>query len=174
MDSAELAKEIADQASCSGLAGTREATSAWLRATRETLRAERAIQLEGWKTRPVELATQLVLNRPKPDRFKTWFSDRPELSPAVAWSAATLCGLLHGHRGLDTSFRGKALQRELLSIHAMCLSGDEARRLAWPSVTENAPTWRRDGDLFVLSWDGRDFSEKTGKGSRPMVHRRPD
>ena len=103
------------------------------------------------------------VNRPDPDRFRTWFSDRPELSPAVAWSAATLCGLLRGYRRLDTSFRGKALQRELVSIHAMRLSGDEAHRLAWPSVTENAPTWRRDGDLFVLSWDGRDFSEKPAK-----------
>ena len=160
---AELAEEIADRASRSGLDGTREAASAWLRATCENLRAERAIRLEGWKTRPVDLAIQLVLNRPDPERFRTWFSDRPELSPAVAWSAATLCGLLHGHRRLDTSFRGKALQRELVSIHAMRLSGNEAHRLAWPSVTENAPTWRRDGDLFVLSWDGRDFSEKPAK-----------
>ena len=163
MNPAELAEEIADRASRSGLVGTREAASAWLRATRETLRAERAIKLEGWKTRPVDLAIQLVLNRPNPDRFRTWFSDRPDLSPAVAWSAATLCGLLHGHRRLDTSFRGKALQRELVSIHAMRLSGDEAHRLAWPSVTENAPTWRRDGDLFVLSWDGRDVTEKPAK-----------
>ena len=163
MKPAELAEVIANRVSRSGLVGTREAASAWLRATRESLRAERAIQLEGWKTRPVELAIQLVLNRPDPDRFRTWFSDRPELSPAVAWSAATLCGLLHGNRGLDTSFRGKALQRELVSIHAMRLSGDEAHRLAWPSVTENAPTWRRDGDLFVLSWGGRDFSEKPAK-----------
>ena len=163
MNPAELAEEIADRASRSGLVGTRKAASAWLRATRETLRAERAIRLEGWKTRPVDLAIQLVLNRPNPDRFRTWFSDRPDLSPAVAWSAATLCGLLHGHRRLDTSFRGKALQRELVSIHAMRLSGDETHRLAWPSITENAPTWRRDGDLFVLSWDGRDFSEKPAK-----------
>ena len=162
-NTAELAEEIADRASRSGLVGTRKTVSAWLRATRESLRAERAIQLEGWKTRPVELAIQLVLNRPSPDRFRTWFSDRPELSPAVAWSAATLCGLLHGNRRLDTSFRGKALQRELLSIHAMRLSGDDADRLAWPSVTENAPTWRRGGDLFVLSWDGKDFSEKPAK-----------
>ncbi len=163
VDSAELAEEIADQASRSRLVGTRGAASAWLLATRETLRAERAIQLEGWKTRPVDLAIQLVLNRPDPDRFRTWFSDRPELSPAVAWSAATLCGLLHGYRRLDTSFRGKALQRELVSIHAMRLSGDEPHRLLWSSVTENAPTWRRDGDLFVLSWDGRDFCEKPAK-----------
>ena len=172
-NTAELAEEIADRASRSGLVGTRKTVSAWLRATRESLRAERAIQLEGWKTRPVELAIQLVLNRPSPDRFRTWFSDRPELSPAVAWSAATLCGLLHGNRRLDTSFRGKALQRELLSIHAMRLSGDEADRLAWPSVTENAPTWRRGGDLFVLSWDGKDFSEKPAKARGRVVHLRP-
>ena len=122
--------------------------------------------------RPVELAIQLVLNRPDPGRFKTWFTDMPGLPPAVAWSAAALCGLLRGHRRLDSSFRGEAIQRELLSVHAMRVSNGAARNVAWPSVKANAPAWRRDGEAFVLSWDGRDFSRKPGEGARPMVRRR--
>ena len=38
---------------------------------------------------------------PDPLRFKTWLQDLPDLPPAVAWTAATLCGLLHGYRSLD-------------------------------------------------------------------------
>ena len=159
----ELAERIADRASSFERAKAPEAVSAWLRTTHDLLRAEKTIQLEGWRTRPVELAIQLVLNRPDPGRFKTWFTDVPALPPAVAWSAAALCGLLRGHRRLDNSFRGEAVQRELLSIHAMRVSNGAARNVAWPSVKANAPAWRREGDAFVLSWDGRDFSRKPGK-----------
>ena len=79
-----------------------------------------AIQLEGWKTRPVDWAIQLVLNRPNPDRFPDMV-----LGPAEPIARRRLvrpprCAACStAHRRLDTSFRGKALQRELVSIHAM-------------------------------------------------------
>ena len=50
----ELAERIADRASSFERAKTAEAASAWLRTTHDLLRAEKTIQLEGWRTRPVD------------------------------------------------------------------------------------------------------------------------
>ena len=133
----------------------------WLERTTRILRAESTIQLQNWRSCPVGIAIQLVLTRPKPMNFKTWFKDMPQLPPAIAWSAAALCGLLHGYRHLDCQFRGTSLQRELLSIHALRLSAVGLRDICWPSVNARKPEWRKTADGIVLSWDGHDFSIKT-------------
>ena len=156
----ELAERISDQVARLDCAAYTDVAFTWLQATRDVLSATSTIQLDGWRMHPVETAIQLVLARPEPNRFKTWFTDAPSLPPAVAWSAAALCGLLHGHRRLDVAFRGTALQRELLSVQAMRVSNEALRGIDWPSVTANAPAWRRESDVFVLSWDNRDFSRK--------------
>jgi len=160
-DPRELAEKIATAAK--GIA-TEEPHShvieEWLRATHSILRAESSIQLDNWQDSPVGKAIQLVLNRPEPVAFKTWFKARG-LAPAVTWSAATLCGLLRGYKRLDTQFRGKPLQPELLSVHALRVcAAAQTREIRWPSLVAEAPEWRRAPGHFILSWDGKDFAEK--------------
>ena len=146
-----------------GLSAESDAISTWLHDTHRILRADSTIHVDVWRACPVGVALQLVLTRPEPSAFKTWFRERPDLPPAVAWSAAALCGLLHGHRRLDRQFRGDALQRELLSILALRACAGDGQEVDWPSMTAEAPQWRRDGGEFVLSWDGREFARKPEK-----------
>ena len=133
---------------------------AWRLATQRVLRAEAAIQFADWRDRPVELAIQLVLSRPEPTAFKTWFvEDHVNLPPAVAWSAAALCGLYRGYKRLDAHFRGKRVQREVVAVQAlrMCSGGT---RVSWPYVSDDPPEWRKETGNFVLSWGGREFACK--------------
>ncbi len=159
----ELAEQIADAASQHHASTDSPALYEWLESTRRILRAESTIRLDGWRDCPVGLAIQLVLTRPEPNSFKGWFKDRPELPPAVAWSAAALCGLLHGYRKLDTQFRGGTIQRELLSVHALHLSFGDRYSVDWPSVASGGPQWSKDGSEFVLSWGEREFARKHEK-----------
>ena len=133
---------------------------AWRRATHGILRADITIQHDRWRECPVGLAIQLVLSRPEPTAFKTWFDDdHMNLPPAVAWSAATLCGLFHGYRRLDTRFRGKPLQREVIAVQALraCSGGSGVR---WPDLTSDPLKWRKETNSFVLSWGGCNFARK--------------
>ncbi len=157
-----LSKQIYDTASQNYPANNQaNEASAWLETTNSILRAELIIDLRDWRSSPVEIALQLVLTRPEPTNLKTWFKDMPQLPPAIAWSAAALCGLLHGYRSLDCQFRGAPLQREVLSIHALRLSATGFHNLYWPSATSRKPEWRKTADGIVLSWDDKDFSTKT-------------
>ena len=146
-----------------GRSAESDAVSTWLHDTDRILRAESTIHFDDWRACPVGVALQLVLARPEPRAFKTWFQERLDLAPAVAWSAAVLCGLLHGYRKLDGQFRGDAFQRELLSILALRACVGDGREVAWPAMTTEEPQWRRDGGDFVLSWGGREFARKPAK-----------
>ena len=154
----ELAERIARTASRHSRSTDSDNISAWLESTHEVLRAESTIRLDGWRSCPVGIAIQLVLTRPDPIRFKTWFQDLPGLPPAVAWSAAALCGLLHGYRRLDAHFRGGAFQRELLAILALRACTDAARAVDWPSLASAEPGWRKEPPDFVLSWGEAEFA----------------
>lgn len=145
------------------LSAESDAISTWHHDTHRILRAESAIHVESWRACPVGVALQLVLTRPEPSAFKTWFRERRDLPPAVAWSGAALCGLLHGYRNLDRQFRGDGLQRELLSILALRVCAGDGREVDWPSMTAEAPQWRREGGEFVLSWGGREFARRPEK-----------
>jgi len=131
----------------------------WQASTTRILRAEATVQLEGWRKNPVGVAIQLVLTRPAPDRFKTWFKDMPNLPPGVAWSAATLCGLLNGYKRLATAFRGCALQRELLTVAALSACSPQLAKMHWPGGRLDLQ-WRKEGAGFVLSHCGQDFARK--------------
>ena len=156
----ELAERIAKAASQFDDSASSDATSAWLQTTRRILRAESTIQLDGWRDCPVGIAIQLVLTRPEPTTFKTWFTDLPNLPPAISWSAAALCGLFHGYKRLDTQFRGNALQRELLSIHALCACFDDVHDVGWLPIPDEKPWWEEDSDEFLLFWGDKEFSRK--------------
>ena len=159
----ELAECIADTASRYECSINLDEIFAWLESTHGILRAESVVRLDDWRACPVGKAIQLVLTRPDPIRFKSWFQDLPDLPPAVAWSAATLCGLLHGYRGLDAYFRGKAFQRELLSILTLRACADEVREVNWPTLTSGEPRWRRDSGNIVLSWGAEEFARRPEK-----------
>lgn len=133
---------------------------AWQANTARVLRSEATVQLQGWRRNPVGVAVQLVLTRPEPDRFKTWFKDMPNLPPGIAWSAATLCGQLNGYKRLAMAFRGCALQRELLSIAALSACSPELAKMPWPNGRLDLQ-WRKDAAGFVLSHRGqKDFAKK--------------
>ena len=156
----EAADRIAAMALQGSTAYDAGIVEAWRLATQRVLRAEAAIQFADWRDRPVELAIQLVLSRPEPTAFKTWFvDDHVNLPPAVAWSAAALCGLYRGYKRLDAHFRGKRVQREVVAVQAlrMCSGGT---RVSWPYVSDDPPEWRKETGNFVLSWGGREFACK--------------
>ena len=159
----DLAERIADTASRHEPSTDSESIYAWLKSTHGILRADSVVRLDDWRACPVGKAIQLVLTRPDPIRFKSWFQDLPDLPPAVAWSAATLSGLLCGYRRLDAYFRGEAFQRELLSILALRACADEAREVDWPSLAFDEPRWRRESGNFVLSWGTEEFVRRPEK-----------
>lgn len=154
----QLLDQVATQAAAHGGKDVHDA-AAWLDGTARILRAEATIQLEDWRKNPVGLAIQLVLTRPDPARFKTWFKDKPSLPPGVAWSAATLCGLLNGYKRLGRDVRGCALQRELLSIEALAACSPQLAGLRWPTGRLDLQ-WRRQGASFLLAHKGQDFACK--------------
>ena len=155
----EVVHQIAQIASEWGDAADPSAIRTWQDSTRRMLAGMSPISLKRWRDCPVGIALQLVLARPEPIRFKGWFKDRPDLPPAIAWSAAALCGLLHGYRRLDKDFRGGPVQREVLSIRALHLSGG-AGETVWPTVRGAKPSWRKDSNGYTLYWGERDYALK--------------
>ena len=156
----ELADEIASATMRHDRSANEGGTMSWLQATHSILRAESTIQFDRWRSCPVGMAIQLVLTRPEPTAFKTWFKDRPDMPPAVAWSAAVLCGLYNGYKRLDTEFRGEPPQREIVAIRALSVCSETLRDIRWPDHNEAKPDWRKEDGDFVLSWDGIDFARK--------------
>lgn len=143
----ELATQIAQAVEQRGCA--QEKVVEWREATHSILRAESTIHLANWQTNPVGMAIQLVLARPEPIRFKTWYEDLLwAVPPAVWWSAATLCGLYHGYRKLDSQFRCKGL-RPYIAVRALraCLN----REISWPFF-DGEPRWEPEMDGFAVFW----------------------
>ena len=156
----ELADEIASTILHYRSSDNEVETEPWLRLTRSILRAETTIQFERWRSCPVGTAIQLVLTRPDPVAFKSWFRDRPDMPPAIAWSGAVLCGLLSGYRMLDSEFRGEPSQREAVAIRSLDGWSETLRDIRWPHHHDDKPNWREEDDCFVLSWDGIDIARK--------------
>ncbi len=155
---AKLAEKIAAAGTHYGCSDVEIAD--WRRQTNEILRAKSTIRLDVWRDCPVGMAIQLVLTRPEPTRFKKWSQDIPNLPPTVWWSAAALCGLKHGYRKLDVSFRGQAPLQEALSVHALRTSAADLRQLRWPFLSGD-PSWRREANGFVLLWGDKEIVHKT-------------
>lgn len=156
----EAADEITAEALKAGSVEDGGAVEAWRRETIGILRAAATIQHHRWREDPVGLAIQLALSRPEPLAFKTWFDDdQVNLAPAVAWSAATLCGLFHGYRRLSTRFRGKHDQREVVAVQTLRMCSDKAS-VDWPSISSGPMEWRREAGNFVLTWGGREIVTK--------------
>lgn len=158
---AEIVQEIADKVALMDVsAGDSSILNEWIRETTSVLRADATIRLDGWKAAPVGKAIQLVLTRPDPANFKRWPEDLPQLPLGVWWSAASLCGLLHGYRRLDLQFRGEPTQRQLLSLLSLRACSSEAANVVWPGLPDMQLEWRRQTGNIVLSWGGIDFANK--------------
>ena len=155
----DLLVRIAEHALRHGCAEFNDAIAAWQDSTARILSADATVQVQNWRKNPVGVAIQLVLTRPEPDRFKTWFKDLPNLPPGVAWSAATLCGLLNGYKRLATDFRGCTLQRELLSVEALSVCSPQSEQMGWPNGRLNL-RWRQEAARFMLSHGNEDFASK--------------
>ena len=155
----DLLVRIAEHATEHGCAEFNDVIAAWHDSTARILRSDATVQIQNWRKNPVGVAIQLVLTRPEPDRFKTWFKDMPDLPPGVAWSAATLCGLLNGYKRLAKDFRGCTLQRELLSIEALSVCSPQSAKLNWPNGRLDLRC-RREAAYFVLSHGNEDFARK--------------
>lgn len=132
----------------------------WAQETIKVLRGEARLDLSDWKAGPVGKAIQLVLLRPDPVVFKKWKDDLPLLPPAVWWSAASLCGLLHGYRRLPTSFRGNAEQQRLFAILALSLLNAVPDAENWTALVKGKPEWHRQSSNIILSWSGTTFAQK--------------
>ena len=165
----DLADRIAAAASRSRDPNVESVIGAWRESTQRALRGQTEVSIEDWRTEPVGVALQLVLTRPRPISFKGWFKQRPDLPPAVAWSAAALCGLLFGYRELDTEFRGGTAQQRVLSIYSLHQSCSAGRKVDWPTITDARPCWRNIDGVFVLSWGGRDFAQKRAKARERWI-----
>jgi alkylated DNA repair dioxygenase AlkB len=131
----------------------------WTQETIKVLRGDAKLDLSNWKAEPVGKAIQLVLVRPDPSVFTKWKEDLPSLPPAVWWSAAALCGLLHGYRRLPTSFRGDADQQRLFAIHALRALGSNPAA-NWAALVQGNPEWRRQSGDIIFSWSGTLFARK--------------
>lgn len=149
--SVDLAEQIAQ--SCRVHWHASDEVSRWLDDTRRVLRGDKTIDICDWKVNPVERIVQLVLARPEPALFKTWYDDFPTIAPAIWWSAATLCGLLRGYKGLDRQFRGNSTQRELFALRALAEHAPDVS-----DVLHAEPSWHRESGSFVLSWGRTDFA----------------
>lgn len=126
----------------------------WIKSMMSILRADEPVRLNEWKSSPVGKALQLVLLRPQPERFATWCESAPELAPAVWWSGAILCGLLHGYKTLPVRFRGEPAQRQLLALNVLRVGSTLDVRHLWPSAPAGPITWRRQSGVFIVSCDG--------------------
>lgn len=156
----DITRKIAAMAAGGDSIADEIALSRWVDETQRILHADTTIHLDDWTITPVGKAIQLVLARPIPTSFRTWIEDLPDLPPTIWWSAATLCGLLHGYRRLDGHFRGGATQSRLLAIHAQRISDSPKSEVVWPGTPTDAPAWRRESEKTILSWGGEDFSGK--------------
>jgi alkylated DNA repair dioxygenase AlkB len=145
---------------------TDAAAENWCKQTLSVLRGKEDFRLDDWKQCPVGKALQVLLLRTQPEHFAKWLQDLPGIPPAIWFSAATLCGYLHGYRRLATTFRGSAVQRRTLAIHALNVTSDSPEPMAWPFPDTAQLTWRRDEHEFVLMCGDFEFARK---GAHPRT-----
>ncbi len=132
----------------------------WTQETIKVLRGDARLDLSNWKADPVGKAIQLVLLRPDPSVFTKWKDELPSLPPAVWWSAAALCGLLHGYKRLPISFRGDSEQQRLFAVHALRVLGAAPTAENWAALVQGNPEWRRESGDIIFSWSGTPFAQK--------------
>jgi alkylated DNA repair dioxygenase AlkB len=137
--------------------------------TQLMLSGRTGIDINDQKVQCIGLALQLFILRPKPDQYKTWFVDYPDLS-LPAWVAGLIfCGLLSGYHLLPCEYRGtsplksgsnSSRFRDLLLLHFLACETVDTLDASWPRTPVDAPLVSLDGSDLVLTWDNITFGVK--------------
>jgi alkylated DNA repair dioxygenase AlkB len=156
----DLVQQIVEDAGRTASDDDLRRLGAWADETNLILRGNTRLELKDWKLNPVSKAIQLVLARPDPSSFAKWKDDLPSLPPTIWFSAAALCGLVHGYRRLPMSFRGDVEQRRLFAIYALHALGPAPLPENWAALVRAAPEWHRDSGDIVFSWSRTVYARK--------------
>ncbi|WP_163033136.1 alpha-ketoglutarate-dependent dioxygenase AlkB [Pseudomonas viridiflava] len=117
--------------------------------TESLLRDRGTIRELGISDNPLELALQLALLRPKPERYVLWKQDWPSVPPAAWWTGAILTGYICGFRSLPIYLRGTSEARRLLAIRTWQLI-DERSSSAWTDKNTAEIHWSLQHNTFFL------------------------
>jgi alkylated DNA repair dioxygenase AlkB len=158
---AEVLMAIVDRARQLGACAA--AMESFANRTQAILEDRETIGRSGLTGDVMELALQLVLLRPTPDRFVGWIDDLPTMPPLAWWTGAILSGFLSGFRDLDLRFRGTAASRQLLSFRTWRLfsRSDQGAR-SWPDDSAAKLHWMLKGEKIQLMADKVVWAERTG------------
>ena len=138
----------------------------WLEQTQKLLNSEYEISDEKFKKMRPELAIQLVLLRPEPEKFKSWIRDLPGLSPIIWMAATILCGWRNGYRSLQNGFRSEnqfldefSATRALLYSHKNSDSSKLSESQMAPLIAKKhhsgfSLVWNQD-TIFQKNWTPR-------------------
>jgi alkylated DNA repair dioxygenase AlkB len=134
----------------------------WERLTINLLKGTVTFQFPKDILQPVPIALQMLLLRPKPEQFKSWVHDYPDVPVAIWYAGLLLCGLLTGYHRLSLAFRGyhesnqsKAATKfnQLLLLFLLEKLSHSSLSLHWPQAPRSQPIIRIVGDRFNLYWD---------------------
>jgi alkylated DNA repair dioxygenase AlkB len=132
--------------------------SAWRNQTDELLSGHIKFRPDNRLMPEIGLSLQLLLLRPRPEEFKTWIIDYPELPPTVWVAGVILCGLLNGYHRLSLDFRGVEnsthnIQQggfnNALLLHLL----HNITNVLWPGCPQSQPQATLEGDRLFLTWD---------------------
>jgi alkylated DNA repair dioxygenase AlkB len=134
--------------------------------TQQLLRDLGSIQELGVKDHTLELALQLLLLRPTPERYISWKKDWPSIAPGAWWTGAILAGYLSGYRALPLPLRGGVEARKFTALRTWELS-DKKSYCDWEPATQKVLSWRVNDDRFnVMASDLLIVSHKMSNRGR--------
>ena len=131
--------------------------------TQLMLSGRAGININDQRVLGIGLALQLFVLRPKPDQYKTWIVDYPDLSPPAWVAGLILCGLLNGYHLLPCEYRSitklksgsnHVRFRDLLLLHFLSCEAGDSLDASWPLTPVESPLVSLDGSDLVLTWDG--------------------
>ncbi len=112
------------------------------------------IETLGVKDDVLGLVFQLLLLRPRPERYMAWKEDWPAIQPKAWWTGAILSGYLCGFRALPLNLRGSFEARKYIALRTFHIAS--ANDVTWADTSSNAAmTWAVENESIVLR-AGRD------------------
>lgn len=141
----------------------------WQRSTIDLLNGTKSFKLPTEVNESIPIALQMVLLRPKPEQFRSWVHDYPDVPVAIWFAGLLLCGLLAGYHRLPLVFRGyrdtkqpQAADRfnQLLLLFLLQHLPYSPPYLHWPHAPQSQPTIRDVDDRFHLYWDQKHICSK--------------
>lgn len=108
------------------------------------------IETAGRKADLLGLVFQLVLLRPRPERFTAWKEDWPAIPPGAWWTGAMLSGYLSGFRALPLNLRGSFEARKHVAIRTLQIAGGNDV-MQWDALNDAPIEWSVEQESVVLS-----------------------